>query len=251
MVHQTIKIDGHSLESAVLLAAIENDAFCKGIFGRATCFFNQLANGRNASIHLVHTWTEDCTLDFHHIGVAVEHGIYEDGVTICHLERCTLKFVKIIYGIAAAALAHQAHSFGEGIARETTRIIDEGAQTLGALHFVIHRTLHLSRDIDQTFVGVNGDNISRGQTHVASQVAAENIIINVHLGDKRSVSIHLYITQRSDVVDTASHIKGMKYGSKCRQVVSTRHNDLAHHIDCNGTGLAHRQSDIRTAITLA
>ena len=194
MVHQSIKIDGHSLEAAVFLAAIENNAVGKGIFGRSTCFFYQLANGRNASIHLVHTWTENRTLDFHHIGVAIENRVHEDGVAISHLEGSALKFIKIIYGIATATLTHQTNSIGEGIACETARITNQGAQALSALHFVVHRALHLSRDIHEAVIRIYSDNVSRGQAYVACQVTTEDVVINVHLGDKCSVAIHLNIT---------------------------------------------------------
>ena len=58
----------------------------KGFLTQTLGVLNQCANTVDFVAHLIHAWTEDCTLDLGHVTVTVENAVNSDGVAVVEVE---------------------------------------------------------------------------------------------------------------------------------------------------------------------
>ena len=98
------------------------------------------------------------------------------------------------------------------------------------LHLVVHRTLYLSRNVNQTLVRTNDNHVAFSQTDVAGHFAVEYVVVDVNRGYLSVVAEHLYVSQCTDVVGSSSHIQCVEYSGKSRQGVGSRCHHLAHDV---------------------
>ena len=199
--------------------------------------------------HLIHSWTEHGSLYLHHIGEARQDRVHADRVLIADMERAHVELIHIIYRIFLSCLSYHSHRLGVSISCKASRIFQHRAYALVLLHLIPHRTFHLSGYVHEAVIRTDNDNIIVCKTHITGKLSIEHIVVDVHNRYKAVVSIYLYITQRSEVVRSASHIQGMEHSGKCRQGVCSRCLHLSHHIYHDRTGLTHRKLYLRAAVS--
>ena len=144
----------------------------------------------------------------------------------------------------------EAYGLLKGLRRKATRILKKGGHTLILLHLISHRALHIASNINDAVVGTHDDDIAISQADIARETTIEDIIIDIDNGQLTTATIDLDITERTQTVDTASHIKGMEHGGKGGKCISAWGRDLTHHIDGDGAGLSDRHANAGLAITL-
>ena len=110
-------------------------------------------------------------------------------------------------------------------------------------HFISHRTLDLSRNVNETVVCTDHDNVIVFQTDITSQFAIKDIIIHVDHRQLATTTINLNITKCTNTCDTTCHIYCMEHSRKCRERISTWGRHLTHHIDHDGAGLPYSHLD--------
>ena len=150
-----------------------------------------------------------------------------------------------------AALAVDADSLAVSVAGESARILKERSYRLIGFHLIIHRTLHLTRDVHEAVVRSHNDDVVVGKTYIARKLAVEDIVIDIYYRNKAVVAINLDVTQRTYLVRAASHVKGVEDSGKGRERIRTRSLHLAHHVHHDGAGLSHGQTNLAAAVAAA
>ena len=145
----------------------------------------------------------------------------------------------------------EAYGLLKGLRRKATRILKKGGHTLILLHLISHRALHIASNINDAVVGTHDDDIAISQADIARKTTIEDIIIDIDNGQLTTATIDLDITERTQTVDTASHVKGMEYGGKSGKRISARSRDLTHHIHRDSTCLSDGHTDAGLTITLS
>ena len=154
------------------------------------------------------------------------------------MEGVHIELTHVENGILPTGFSHDAHRFRVGIARETAGIFQQRADALVFLHFVVHRTLHLTRDFHQTVVGLDDDEVVVGEADVARLLAVEDIVIDIDRRNEFVVAIDLDVTQRTDVADAVGHIEGVEHRGEGRQRVGSGRFHLVHHVHGDGARLS-------------
>ena len=208
------------------------------VFGDSLGMFYQTTNAIDASTQLIHAWTEDGTFHLHGVLITCQHAIHGNRVAIRDMERTHIEFLYVEHAIFLTCLSHHAHALGVSIARKTARVFQQRSYALVFLHFIVHRTLHLTRDVDHAIVGTYHNHVVIRQSHVARQLTVEDVIIDVHDGNQLTVAIYLDVSQRTQVVRSTCHIQGMEHAGKGRQRICSWRFHLSHHVDHNRTGLS-------------
>ena len=233
-----LHIDAQHFQRAVTLHSVHHSAVQEGFLGHALGCVEQRTNGGDVAAQLIFSGTEHRTFQFDGVFIAVENRIDAHRVAVGHVERVHIELTHVENGILATGFSHDAHRFRVGIARETARIFQQGADALVFLHFVEHRTLHLTRDFHQAVVGFDDDEVVVGETDVARLLAVEDIVIDINRRNEFVVAIDLDVTQRTDVADAIGHIEGVEHRGEGRQRVGSGRFHLVHHVHGDGTRLS-------------
>ena len=219
-----------------------------GTFGKSCGSLYQCLDGIDFATDLIHARTEHGTTNLNHVLIAVQGGVNADAVLIHQLERAHVEFANAEYGVACTCLTIHADGFGIGVASETASIAQKGSGTLGLLHLVEHGALHLTRDIHQSLVGTDGDDVIVLQTYIARELAVQQEVVDIDIRQQLAITVNLDITQCTYIVRTACHIQGIIDGGKGRHRIGARHFDLTHDADGDGTSLSQCQFNLRTLI---
>ena len=145
----------------------------------------------------------------------------------------------------------KAYGLFKGLRRIAASIFQQGGHTLILLHLISHRTFHIASHIHNTVIGAHDDDIAISQADIARKTAIEDIIIDIDNRQLTTATIDLDITERTQTVDTASHVKGMEHGGEGGKRISARSRDLTHHIHRDSTCLSDGHTDAGLAITLS
>ena len=208
-----------------------------GTLGQSGSGLNQGLDAADAAAQLVHAGTEHGTLDLYHVLVAHQRGVDADGVLVHDLERAHVELADAEHRVAVAGLAVDADGLRVGVARESAGIAQQRGCRFRLLHLVEHRALHLTRDVDQRLVGTDRDDVVVLQAHIARQLAVQQEVIHVDVRQQTAIAVYLDITQRSNLVGTASHIQGIVDAGKGRHGIGARHLHLADDADGDGARL--------------
>ena len=198
--------------------------------------------------NLVHARTEYGTFDFHHIRITGNDGIDADRVVVGHTERGHIKLVDVIDRILCSWFSNHADWLAIGISGKTSGIVYQGAHALRLLHLVVHGALYLTCNFHQAVVGTHHDDVVVAQAHVATQLAVEDVVIDINGTYEFVVAIDLDITQRTNLAGTASHVQGMEYGREGWQRIGAGCLELTHHVNDDTTCLTYRKSNLRRTV---
>ena len=113
-------------------------------------------------------------------------------------------------GILCTILSGDTDALLVGIACETTRVSQQCGKVFISTHLVEHRTLHLTTHFHQFVVGTHHHDVVVIQSHIASGIPIEDIVIYVNRSNGTPLTEHLNITQRTNVIDTTCCIKGIE-----------------------------------------
>ena len=166
-------VDALYLQRAVSLHTVHHGVVADCVLRQAVSSLHKGLYGSNLSAYLIHARTEDCTLNLHHVLIAVQGGVYADGVLVHELEVAHVKLTNTEHRILLSCLAVDADGLCIGVTCESSGISHECGGTLCLFHLVEHRALHFSCDVHKCLVGTDGDDVIVLQTHVASELAVE------------------------------------------------------------------------------
>ena len=113
--------------------------------------------------------------------------------------------------------ANRAGTLLVSVASEAARVFQQRSDRLVGFHLVEHRTLHLTRYVHKTVVRAYNNHVVVGETHIARELAVEDIVVDVDGCYKTVVAIYLDITERTDVVCAASHVESVEDCSDSRE----------------------------------
>ena len=223
----------------------------EGFLCDALSLVKECAHAVDMLAKIVLAGTEHGTTHLNGVGKARQNGVYLNRVAVGHVEAGKVELANVIYRIFAACLTVDTYCLGVGIACERTCIFEKRGYRLVLLHLVEHRTLHLARNVDKTVVGSYHDYVAFGKTHVARKATVENVVVDIDHCDESTATIHLDVTQRTEFVGAASHIKGVEHCGECRQRVCAWQAYLAHDIDHDGACLTYSETHAATGVTAA
>ena len=205
-VHDALHVNRNNLQRASGFHAMHDGTVGECKLRQTVGCFNQGAHTIDVVAHLIHTRTEHSTLDLHHVLKTRDDGVNAYRVVICHMEGTHVELVDVIHGIQTSVLSDNTYRLRVSITGKTSGVADQRANTLALLHFVVHRTLHLTCDVHQAVVRTDSNDVVVSQLDIARQLAIEDIVIDIDCRYQMVVTIDLHITQRTQVVRTACHI---------------------------------------------
>ena len=145
-------------------------------------------------------------------------------------------------------MARDAHHLGIGVAGEAAGVVDDVLQRLARLYLVVHRALHVAFHLNQLLVRRDAHHVALLQADVARLLAAEQVIVDVDRSHAFAVAEHLYVAQRTDVVDAAGVVEGVEDRGKGREGESSRRGHLAHDVHLYGAHLPQLQRSVGTRV---
>ena len=193
----------------------------------------------------------DSTLDSHRVLITAKDGINCHRVAIHQLEGGHLEFRDIVSREAFTGYTVDTDSLGVGACGKATCIFEQRSHALVLLHFISHRALDITGNVDNALVRTNHDDIVVGQTDITRELTIEDIVVDIDRGDLTTTTEDLDIAQGTEAVSTIGDVDGMEHRGKSREGVGTGSNHLTHHIDRDRTGLTDSHPDLGTAIALA
>ena len=109
----------------------------------------------------------------------------------------------------AAIAAYDIHVAGIGITFESTGKAEKVSNILTLLHLVLHRTLHLTCDINDDLVCRNENDIAILKNHVVRCLSVNEEVIYVNRLDILALSDELDATKASEFCETAGPVESM------------------------------------------
>ena len=247
--HDPLHVDGHHLQRSVRAHAMHHGMCRKSLFGKALGMFYQRANAINRSSHLIDARAEHSPFHLDAVGKTRQNGVDAHRVFVGEMERVEVELADVVHREFPSRLSHQPYRLRISIARKATGIFQQGTHALAAFHFVVHRPLHLTGDVDNAVVSPNDNHVVVSQAHIARELPVEDIVVDVHHGDEFVAPIHLDVAQRTQTIDAAGHIQSVKHRCKSRERIGAGQLHLAHYIHQDRTRLPHGKAHARTAVT--
>ena len=240
----SVDVHGYHFQRAVGFSAVHHGTGCEGTLGESVGSLYQGFDGLYVATDLIHAGTEDGTFYLDHVLITRYDGVDAYRVAVGEAERREVELVDIEDGILTARLSEHADRFCVGVAGEASRITKQGAKAFVARHLIVHRTFHLTSDVDEAVVGSYNDNVAVGKFDVARQTAVLQVVVDVDVANEAVASVNFYVSERTEVAGTSGRIEGVEGGGECRQRVGSRSLHLSHDVNHYRVCRAYGQTDL-------
>ena len=238
------EVDGKGLKGEVILLSVDDSPFGERILPQSVSRLNECFECIDRAVDLVFSRIHHRSVEFRHVGIALEHAIDIHRVTVLHGKASHIELINVVDGIFRPTLSYEPHILAIGIAGKSSGIVDGHGDALVLPHFIEHRSLHLSTQTNERFIGTHLNHVVVLQAYVACEVSIEDEVVEVDGRNLSAVAQHLDVAHGSNVADTASCIECVESGGKGAERISSRHLHLTHHLHLNASGLTHREADL-------
>ena len=138
-------------------------------------------------------------------------------------------------GIFSTILTGHTDALFVSVARKAARVTQQRGERFVPFHLVEHRAFHLTAHFHQSIVWTHDDDVVVIQSHIASGITVDDVVIDVNRGDDASLTIDLDVAQCTDIVDATSGVKSIECGGERTQRICTWHIHFAHHLHLDAT----------------
>ena len=243
-IQNSLQIERKNLQRQVVHFAEQLDSGKECVVHYAVGPFDQLADCLDASAEFVHARTVNRTAHLDTVGETIKRGVYRHGIPVLEPIRGELPGRDIEQLMFTTRFTNQAYFLGIGISRKAAGIIDQRPERFVALHLIVHRTLHITIDADEQFVGRNNDHIALLETDVVRKPPVEDILIEIHRGVLLAAAHDPHVAQRTDIRHASGLVEGMEYRGERREPVRSGSGDLAHDVDLDRADLTQRHPHV-------
>ncbi len=180
--HHPGQIQRLHFERQILAFAQQQGASREGVAAEPSGPGDQFADGMQPRAQFVHARAVDGSAHLHAVGEAVQHRPHGDDIDVLEHPAGIVGFADAEDPVLAARFADDAHLVAVGVAAEPAGILHQAAQALAGLHLVVHRTLHLARDLDADAVGRYDDCIALLEADAVLQPSFEQQFVEIRTG---------------------------------------------------------------------
>ena len=228
--HDAPEVQRQKLQRQVLALTKKLRAAREGVALQALGALDQGPHRVHLVAQLVHPLPVHRAADLHAVGEAVQNGSHSHRVSVLQRPSAEIALPDVVEPVFAPRLADHPELLRVGVPREAARVVQQTTQRLASFHLVVHRTLHLPRDVDQQLVGAHDHHVALFQTHVVVLTTLQQVGVHVHARHLTAPAHHADIAKPADRSNPSRAVQRMEDRRKRRQTVSPGRLDLSHHV---------------------